>query len=557
METVVRPVRDVSEVAGDRANTSPRQSSDMTSSTIDPNPAATDPRRWPALAVLLTGTLLPPLDFFIVNVTLPSIRSDLLASADVAQLVVSVYAVAYAVTLILGGRLGDLYGRRRTFVAGMLGFGLASTICGFAASAEVLIVGRLLQGLSAAVMAPQSLASIHALFPASEKGRALGLYGATFGLASVGGQLLGGWLVSASPWDLGWRSVFLINIPVIVLAVPAALMLIRESRAEAAGGLDVSGAVLLALGVLALVVPLIEGREHGWPWWSLVLLALSPPLLIMFWRYEMHRERSGASVLVPPSVIAATRGLHLGLLAAVLLYALAAFFLTFAVYQQAGLGRDALAAGLAILPLAIGQLLGPTCGLRLSRWLGSNAAAFGMSLEVTGLVLAAGVAAIDQPFWLPVPLLLLGVGQGIALPALVRLNVDRVEPRWAGLAAGTVSAAMQLGAALSVALVGGVFFSLAPDGARSDEVKSGFAVACLMIGVAMAMAAMLSRRLAVTAARDTPGSAREPAPTLRRQAAAPDAKPALTAPKRNRLARPRMRSQARIRAVRRRQNAVE
>lgn len=470
----------------------------MNPSTVDPAPGAMESRRWPALAVLLAGTLLPPLDFFIVNVTLPGIRSDLHAPADVAQLVVSVYAVAYAATLVLGGRLGDIHGRRRAFVAGMLGFGLASAICGFSTSPGMLVLGRLLQGISAAVIAPQALASIHALFPATEKGRALGLYGATFGIASVGGQLLGGLLVSADLLGLGWRSVFLVNLPVIALAVPAALALVRETRAGETGGMDVPGALLLALGVLALVVPLIEGREHGWPWWSLGMLGLGPPLLVAFWRYEQARERAHASPLVPPSVILSARGLHLGLLAAVLLYALAAFFLTFAVYQQAGLGRDAFAAGLAILPLGIGQLLGPTCGLRLSRKLGPNAATFGMSLEAVGLALSAGAVAIDRPSWLAVPLLLIGVGQGIALPALVRLNVELVEPRWAGLAAGTVSAALQLGAALSVALVGGVFFSLAPDGASADDVSSGFAVACLMIGLSMAMAAILSRKLAVT-----------------------------------------------------------
>lgn len=470
----------------------------MNALNSNPNPGASDSRRWLALAVLLSGTLLPPLDFFIVNVTLPTIRADLHASSDVTQLVVSVYAMAYAVTLILGGRLGDIYGRRCTFVAGMLGFGVASTICGLAESAGVLVLGRLLQGIFAAVMAPQSLASIHALFSTSEKGRALSLYGATFGSASVGGQLLGGWLVSADLWHMGWRSVFLINVPVIVLAVPAALIWVRETKGEGTDGMDFPGAILLALSVLALVLPLIEGREHGWPWWSLALLALSPPLLIIFWLYEKRRERSGASPLVPPSVVTASRRLYRGLLAAVLFYALAAFFLTFSVYQQAGLGRDALAAGLAILPLGIGQLMGPTCGLRLSRWLGSRAATFGMSLEVLGLTLAASVAVIDKPSLLFVPLLLIGVGQGIALPALVRLNVDLVEPRWAGLAAGIVSAAMQLGAALSVAVVGGVFFSLAPAGADADAVKSGFAVACLLIGMAMATAAILSRRLAVT-----------------------------------------------------------
>jgi len=151
--------------------------------------AAADPRRWLALAVLLTGTLLPPLDFFIVNGALPAIRTDLKASSDVSQLVISVYAAAYAVTLILGGRLGDLYGRKRVFIAGMLGFGVASALCGLAPSPGMLVVGRLLQGISAAIMAPQSLASIHAIFPASEKNRALSRYGATFGIASVGGAI--------------------------------------------------------------------------------------------------------------------------------------------------------------------------------------------------------------------------------------------------------------------------------------------------------------------------------------------------------------------------------
>jgi len=468
----------------------------MNTSLPAPEMERVDPRRWAALCVLLAGTLLPPLDFFIVNVTLPSIRSDLRASTDVAQLVVSVYAIAYAVTLILGGRLGDLFGRRRVFVIGMLGFGLASALCGFAPSTDVLALGRLLQGVSAAIMAPQSLASIHALFPDHEKHRALGLYGATFGLASVGGQVLGGLLVSADLWGLGWRSVFLINVPVIALAVPAAAILVRETRGEDNGRVDVPGTLLLALGVLALVVPLIEGRERGWPWWSLAMLALSPCLLAVFWRLEQRRERLGRSPLVPPSAISAAPGLALGLLAAALLYAVAAFFLTFAVYQQAGLGHGALAAGLAVLPLGIGQVLGPACGVRLVRRLGPRVASFGMGLEVAGLLAAAGLAALGAPAWLPVPLLLIGLGQGIALPAVVRLNVDLVAPRWAGLAAGLVSAALQLGAALAVALIGGVFFSLAPDGARADQVASGFAVACLMIGIAIGMAAVLARRLA-------------------------------------------------------------
>lgn len=453
--------------------------------------AAPDPRRWLALGVLLTGTLLPPLDFFIVNVALPAIRADLRASADVSQLVISVYAAAYAVTLILGGRLGDLYGRKRIFIGGMLGFGAASALCGLAPSPGALVVGRLLQGISAALMAPQSLASIHAMFPASEKNRALGLYGATFGLAAVGGQLLGGVLVSVSPWALGWRSVFLINLPIVVCAVPAALALLRESRAERSARLDAPGALLLAAGLLALVVPLIEGREQRWPAWCVALLSLSALLLSVFWRHERRLELAGRTPLVLPSLLA-SRGLQRSLAATFFFYSLAAFFLVFAVYEQASLGHDALAAGLAILPLGIGFFLGPLCSPRIARRLGTRTAAFGMILEVLGLVAVAALAFAGAPSWLAVPLLVIGAGQGIALPALVRLSVDHVQTRWAGLASGLVNATLQIGAAVSVAVFGGLFIAIAPDGASAHEVRLGFAVATLAIGAAIGLAAGLS-----------------------------------------------------------------
>lgn len=460
-----------------------------------PEHSTHDTHRWLALAVLLTGTLLPPLDFFIVNVALPAIRTDLRAPSDVAQLVVSVYATAYAVTLILGGRLGDLYGRKRVFVGGMLGFAVASALCGWAPSPALLIVGRLLQGVAAAVMAPQSLASIHALFPAAEKNRALSLYGATFGLASVGGQVLGGMLVSADVFGLGWRSVFLINLPIILLAVPAALVLLRESTGERTARLDVPGALLLAAGLLALVVPLIEGREQHWPWWCVALLIASGPLLVSFWRFERRQERLGRTPLVYPSLLKA-RGLQRSLSATFFFYWLAPFFLVFAVYEQVGLGHDALATGFAILPLGVGFLLGPLCSPRLAKRVGARTAALGMLFEVLGAVAASMLALAQAPAWLPAPLFLIGLGQGIALPALVRLNVDQVNPRWAGLAAGLVSATLQISAAVATALVGGLFFTLAPDGGGARLAQVGFAFATLAIGAALALAAALSWRQA-------------------------------------------------------------
>ncbi len=459
-----------------------------------------DPRRWLALCVLLAGTLLPPLDFFIVNVALPATQADLQATPALAQLVVSVYAAAYAVTLILGGRLGDLYGRKRMFIVGMLGFGVASALCGCAPSPGVLVAGRLLQGISAAVMAPQSLASIHAIFPAQEKSRALGMYGATFGAASVAGQLLGGLLVSVDLFGLGWRTVFLINLPIIALAVPAAISWVRDSRAEQAGRLDIVGALLLATGLLAVVVPLIEGRERGWPWWCVVLLALGPPLLLAFWRCEQRQERRHGTPLVPPSVLASP-GLRRSLAATFFFYTIAPFFLVFAVYEQTGLGHDALTAGLAVLPLGIGFLLGPLGSAAVARRLGTNTAAFGMGLEVVGMLAAASLAWADAAAWLTVPLFLIGLGQGVALPALVRLNVDQVDARWAGLAAGLVNATLQISAAVSTAAIGGLFFSLSSHGAGPGAVKAAFSVALLAIGVALGLAAVLSRTPRSGAAR--------------------------------------------------------
>ncbi len=457
-----------------------------------PERTAADTRRWLALAVLLTGTLLPPLDFFIVNVALPAMQGSLQASASITQLVVSVYAGAYAVTLILGGRLGDLYGRKRVFIAGMTGFGAASALCGLAPSAEVLIVGRFLQGVTAAVMAPQSLASIHAIFPAGEKARALSLYGLTIGLAAVAGQALGGVLVSSDVLGLGWRAVFLINLPIILLAVPAAVLWVRESRLEQAARLDVAGALLLAAGLLSLVVPLIEGRERGWPWWCVATLGLSAPLLLTFWRYEQRLERAHGMPLILPSLLTPS-GLRRSLVATFFFYSIAPFFLVFAIYGQSGLGHGAMAAGLAVLPVGLGFLLGPLCTASVARRLGSNTAAFGMSLEVLGLLLAAGLAWWDTPPWLPLPLLLIGVGQGLALPAVVRLNVDQVDARWAGLASGLVNATLQMSAALSTAVIGGLFFTLAPLGADAAQVKAGFASAALAMAACLGLAAALAR----------------------------------------------------------------
>lgn len=458
--------------------------------TIPDAPA--DPRRWLALFILLAGAFLPPLDFFIVNLALPAIQADFQTSASTVQLIISGYATAYAVMLITGGRLGDLYGRRNVFLFGMVGFAAASALCGWAHSPETLIVGRVLQGVAAAVMAPQALASINAIFPEAEKSRALSLYAATFGLASMAGLFLGGTLIALNPLGLGWRSIFLINLPVIAIAAPAAVILVRDTRSETPSRLDVGGAALLALGLTALVAPIIEGRERGWPLWSLGLLACAAPLLLAFWRHELRLESAGGDPIVAPSLLKAP-GLKRVLLSAFLFYVVAAFWLVFSVFEQGGLGRTPFAAGLAILPAAAGFFLGPFASARVLALFGRYAAAAGMGVQSVGLIATAILTSIGSTRFLPIALFLVGAGQGIALPNLVKSVVQGIDKTQAGLASGLVNSMFQISAALAAALIGGLFFTVLGPASDAGSFGRAYSVAATVIAICLLVAGWLSR----------------------------------------------------------------
>ncbi len=451
-----------------------------------------DPHRWEGLVVLLAGAFLPPLDFFIVNVALPSIREDFQASPSMMQLVVSAYATTYAVMLITGGRLGDLYGRRNTFLVGMALFAIASLLCGFAWSPLSLVVGRVLQGFAAAIMAPQALASINAIFPDEERSRALSLYSLTFGLASTAGLFLGGALIAIDLFGLGWRSIFLVNIPVIAIAMPAAYYLVKETRSMRPKRLDVGGAALISVVLFALITPLIEGREAGWPIWSFALLASTLPLSIVLWRYEFGLERAGRDPIVPPSLLR-MNGMLKGLFAALMFYTLAAFWLVFSVYQQAGLNRSPFEAGLSILPAAAGFIVGPLVNPWIAIRSGKYAAAIGMLLQAGGLLGTAATVTIGAPGYLFFPLFLIGMGQGIALPNLVGNVVRLVDRRSSGLASGLVSSMFQISGALSVAVIGGLFFGLAGD--TVDPSGIAYAACAAAIATCLLISAWYSSNL--------------------------------------------------------------
>jgi len=417
-----------------------------------------DPRRWFALAVLLTGAFLPPLDFNVVNLALPAIRENLGASSSAVQFVISAYAAAYAVFLITGGRLGDLLGRKRMFMLGVVGFTLASVLCGTAWSPNALIAGRILQGLMATAMAPQVLASIRVLFPPVEQGRALALYGATFGLANICGQLLGGVLVSSHLFGLTWQVIFLINVPIGLAALIGSVFFLSDSRAEHAQGLDVGGVLLLSATLGLLVYPLVEGRETGWPLWIVVMLAASPVALLAFIAFERRLAKRGGSPLVELGLFR-NHGFVVGIAMAVAFYMQSSFFLTFSIYLQNGVHITPLQAGLTTLPYVGGGFLASLASSHLMHRLGTRALTLGFALQVIGFAIVMLAVSHASPDSLKIGLACAGLGFGTVMPSVIKAVIGGIDQRHAGLASGVAISALQVGASLGVAIIGGVFYS--------------------------------------------------------------------------------------------------
>jgi EmrB/QacA subfamily drug resistance transporter len=439
-------------------------------------PDTADPRRWLALPVLLTGAFLPILDFNVVNLALPAIRGDLGASSSEVQFVISAYAATYAVFLITGGRLGDLFGRRRMFLLGVTGFTVASALCGIAWSPGMLVAGRILQGLAATIMAPQVLASIRVLFSSEEQGRALGFYGATFGLANICGQVLGGVLVSAHPFGLAWQAIFLINLPIGLAALIGGLLFLSDSRPPRAARLDAGGVILLSLTLALLVYPLVEGRQSGWPAWIVAMLLASPFALMAFIRFEAHLAARGGDPLVALHLLR-NSAFVIGLAMALAFYMLSSFYLTFAVYLQSGLHYSPLAAGLATLPFATGFFVSSLVSSHVMQRLGARALTLGFALQVLGFAMVM-LAVLDlPPQQLGAGLFCAGLGFGTVMPSVIKAVIGSIEARHAGLASGMMISTFQIGAALGVAIIGGVFYSALGIRQDADAYAHAFALA--------------------------------------------------------------------------------
>jgi MFS family permease len=480
--------------------------------------------RWLAAAVLIVGALMDMIDLTIVNVALPTIRRDLHAGATQLEWVVSGYMLAFAAALIIAGSLGDLFGRKRIFLTGVGLFGVASLGAGLAQSPGQLIAFRVIQGLAAAAMAPQVLATFRTMFGPKERGQAFGLYGAMLGFASAIGLVLGGVLTEASLFGWSWRSVFFVNVPIAVIALAAGLKFIPESRDQAARRPDLLGGALLAGSLVAIVYPLLEGRDLGWPWWTWPLLAAGAAGLAVLCIRESRRTRrpsaatrAGATEpaasqpagrrravapLVRPQLFripafAAGLGLQLAFSAG-----LQGFFLTFALWLQAGEHFSPLRAGLTAIAFSAGSFILAPVAVPLAQRYGRAVLAIGgvlMAAGAAGVVAGAAHVTVAGTPWPIVPgLVVAGLGLSLLVIPLVNVVLAAVPAEVAGGASGLFSTAQQLGGAIGVAVIGTVFFGAA----AGHSFETAFTRTAPYVIGAFALCAVLALLLPRTARTD-------------------------------------------------------
>lgn len=461
-----------------------------------------DPRRWRALSVCLVAGFMTLLDVSIVNVALPSIRSGLHASDSDLQWVLSGYALTFGLVLVPVGRLGDAYGRRRAFVAGLAAFTVASAAAGLATSPGWLTIARLAQGAAAGLLTPQIAGLIQQLFSGHERGRAFGLLGASIGVSTAVGPLLGGLIISVAGAASGWRWIFYVNLPVGLAAVPLAHRLIPPDPARRARpSLDPVGVLLLGVGVALLLLPLVESRQWSGTarWW---LIGAAAALLAGFVGWE-RRYQAGGGDPVADLGLFRVRSYSLGSLLALLYFAgFTSIFFTYTLYLQSGLRYSALLAGLAITPFALGSAAAAALGGRRVSRFGRYLVAAGLVLVLAGLIGTDAAVRVDPGRGVALaaaaPLLVAGVGSGLVIAPNQTITLSQVPVRGAGSAAGVLQTGQRIGTALGIAIVGSLFFSTvtASHGDWAHAFSRG-----LVVVIAFVVAALLAAVLDLVGTR--------------------------------------------------------
>jgi EmrB/QacA subfamily drug resistance transporter len=441
----------------------PADSQASGSKSAGSRPASSQPRGGDlaTLLVVLAGAFMITLDFFIVNVAIPTMQRDLHASSGEVQWIVAGYALAIACGVITAGRLGDLYGRRLMYAIGLALFTLASLACGIAANAGELVAGRVLQGIAAAILTPQVLAIIATAFTGRSQVRAFTAYGLTLGIAAVFGQLIGGSLIAADVFGSGWRACFLINLPIGAVALALVPRVIPRTPATGAR-LDLAGMGIVTAALVATVLPLIQGQSAGWPTWTWASFAVAAALFGAFIAYQRRLTRSGGAPLIDLSMFA-SRGFAIGSITQFTFWiGQASFFLTLALYLQQGHGLSALHSGVVFTAIGAGYLATSTTAGRIAARLGRQTVAVGTVIMAVGLVAmllaVRDIGTTGNVAWLVPGLAIDGIGMGMALSPLASTVLSHVPMRLAGAGSGVLSTAMQVGGAVGVALIGVVFY---------------------------------------------------------------------------------------------------
>ena len=444
------------------------------SKTVD-----TERRSWLALTVLLVGAFMALLDTTIVNVAIPTIRTSLAASNATLSWIVSGYALAFGLALIPAGRVGDRLGHRWVFISGLALFTVASLACGLARDDTQLIAARAVQGLAGGMFFTPITALIQLMFSDRKRARAFAMMGATIGFSVALGPLVGGLIIQASGADAGWRMVFDVNVPLGVLAVIAAVRLLPAGAENADTGADWAGLVLLSAGLVALLTPMIQGQQEGWPPWTYASLAGAVVLLALFAVWERHVERIGGNPLVPPRLFAHPSFTGGVLLALVYFAAFTSIFFTIALLWQAGLGHTALQSGLVVTPFAIGLIGGASQSDELAARFGRSLLVVGLGMVAFGITAVWLVLALTLPtgysgWQLVAPLFIAGLGSGFFIAPNIDFIVSTVDPGDAGAASGVIGTTQRVGSAIGIAIIGTILFGTLHFPASPDAVALAF-----------------------------------------------------------------------------------
>jgi EmrB/QacA subfamily drug resistance transporter len=421
--------------------------------------AARNPLRWLVFAVVIAANIMDLMDATIVNVAGPSIRAALGGSASTLQWLPAGYTLAFAVFLITGARLGDMFGRRRLFLIGSAGFTAMSAACAMAPSAGVLIAFRVLQGSFGALMIPQGFGMLKEVFDEDEMPKVFGAFGPVMGLSILAAPILAGALVEANLWGIGWRLVFLINVPIGVVAFAGAVKVLPRTVAHPGIRLDIGGMVLIGAALTAIIYPLIQGRGDGWPAWTFALLAAGAILLGAFGLWERHRR---AAPLIEPALLT-NRSYTSGILVALAFFgAFGGLLLCVSLFAQLGEHFSPVHAGLTLMAMVVGMIAGMGAGFALVARLGRHLLHLGVIIVIAGtVVLALTVTGAHTVSTLDLApgLFLIGLGAGSSIGQLFDFILAGVGMDEVGSASGVLEAVQQLSSALGVAVLGTIFFS--------------------------------------------------------------------------------------------------